>query len=244
MAGRVAEAAGALQAARDAGLAPTVVTYASVAKGHAMRGEYEAASGVLDQMEADGVAPNVRWSREGAQGEHRGSRDGAEIPARETRAVGARRRRTRHTSKEPLHAARCSAQPALSLCRRCQPSTRCSRSARGPARRTRFGLGWGLGLGFGFGLGLGLGLELGLGRAGEADEVRVRVRARARAGRRGGRGARAGGARLHHGCTSAATRLHLGSISARRSRCCAAWRRPAEAEAEAEEAARRWRTTS
>lgn len=114
VAGRVAEAAGALQAARDAGLAPTVVTYASVAKGHAMRGEYEAASGVLDQMEADGVAPNVRWSREGAQGEHRGSRDGAEIPARETRAVGARRRRTRHTSKEPLHAARCSAQPALS----------------------------------------------------------------------------------------------------------------------------------
>ena len=82
VAGRVAEAAGALQAARDAGLAPTVVTYASVAKGHAMRGEYEAASGVLDQMEADGVAPNVRWSREGAQGEHRGSRDGAEIPAR------------------------------------------------------------------------------------------------------------------------------------------------------------------
>mmetsp|Transcript_40585 Transcript_40585/g.127977 ORF Transcript_40585/g.127977 Transcript_40585/m.127977 type:complete len:720 (+) Transcript_40585:12-2171(+) len=59
VAGRVAEAAGALQAARDAGLAPTVVTYASVAKGHAMRGEYEAASGVLDQMEADGVAPNV-----------------------------------------------------------------------------------------------------------------------------------------------------------------------------------------
>eukprot|EP00962_Isochrysis_galbana_P000161 scaffold40_cov39-Isochrysis_galbana.AAC.1 len=57
--GRPTEAAHWLGAARRAGVEPNVVTFGSVAKGHAVAGDFEAAHGVLDQMEAAGVLPNT-----------------------------------------------------------------------------------------------------------------------------------------------------------------------------------------